>query len=221
MSDDLTTLAVNGVLPVSTADRERFTPDRYKTTDESGAVSVREGAPVYLLGALEIRERRAVIRQAVAEAGSSISTSQLRACMREGAVLEFEPEEAAQVNFALDQLEAMEGADEKVRTDEWRELFAQQQEKLNLWQTRLSHKHAPLRELLAMQSAYYDALAILTIRCCVRDWENLKTPYKRKGDFTTKEAMRGLPPNDFEALSVRCSWLRELTQDLEPDSASP
>ncbi len=216
MSQDLTTMAVNGALPVSTRERERFVPPHYLIDGDAPA-----SAPVYLLGALTDPEKRTVMRSAVGTAGDSVSTRELREALREGAIAELDPEEAAQVCAALDQLEALEGAPESNRDEDMEEALASLQKQLSRWQTRISHLHKPLRELLQMQLDYYDALAVLTVRACIRGWENLPAPCRRKGIFVTPEAMLAIPDRDFEALTERCSWLRELTKRQEPGSASP
>src|SRR5262245_27458174 len=77
---DLTTMAANGALPVSTRERQRFIPAHYY---EGG--TLKDGAPVYLLAPLTVTERRALNREVVGTCGMFVTTKEIRQALRDGA----------------------------------------------------------------------------------------------------------------------------------------
>ena len=214
MSTDLTTMAANGALPVSTRDRQRFIPAHYYT---DGALT--EGAPVYFLTPLTVTERRALNREVVGACGMFVTTKEIRQAMREGAVAGLEEDEAAQATSQLDLLEQLEGVPN--HDDSSAALLAATREAVTHWSMTISRLHRPLSRLMKTQLEQIDALSVLGVRACVRGWENLSGPCRRKGGFVTEEALAVIPEDDLEALSERCLVLREVSADQEPDSASP
>jgi hypothetical protein len=203
-------MAVNGALPVSTRDRERFVPPHYDHQDPT--------APVYVLAPLTVAERRRLLRAVMGETGFFVTLKELRECLRDGAIAEFDPEEAARVSGALEELGMYEGA--KQADDAIVARMEELRAKVTRWQLDLSRIYRPLSQLLAAQLGQLDALATMTTRACVRDWENLAVQCRRKGGMVTEEAMMAVPEKDLDALADRCGALREVPADQEPGSAS-
>src|SRR5215467_2226951 len=137
MPDELATMAANGALPVSARERLRFIPAHYY---EAGVL--REKAPVYILAALTITERRALHRAVVGACGMFVQTKEIRQALRDGAIAELDPEAAAAAILALDQLEQIE---EAANPDESTELLlASLRERVTQASMEVSRLHRPL-----------------------------------------------------------------------------
>jgi hypothetical protein len=205
--------AVIAELPVSIEDRERFIPPHYKQDDER--------APVYILAPLSLRERRTLNRMVIGLCGMFVSTTELREALREAAVTDWAPEQAAEVATTIDMIEQWEGASERDESVE--KMLADYRERLGRWQNDLSRLPggARIRQLFETQLEQLETLSSLGIRMCIQDWEHLRVPCVRTRGLVTEEAMRAVPDADYEALNVRCLALREVTPDQELDSASP
>lgn len=211
---DLTTMAANGALPVSTRERQRFIPAHYY---EGG--TLKDGAPVYLLAPLTVTERRALNREVVGTCGMFVTTKEIRQALRDGATAELSEDEAGQAISQLDLLEQLESATN--HDDSSSALLQTTRDAVTQWSMTISRLHRPLSRLMKTQLEQIDALAMFGVRACLRGWENLPGPCRRKGGFVTEEALATIPEDDLEALSERCLVLREVTADQEPDSASP
>ena len=211
---EVASMAVNGLLPASRKDRERLIPPHYTKDGETPA-----DAPVYLASPLTIAERRGLYRAAVGVCGLMVTVRELRDAVKEGAIAELDPEDAAGVAGAIEELDLMEqtpGGDDPERAMHLETVRA----KVVRDQTRVSRLYDPLKKLLEAYLAQNDALASLTVRACLRGWENLPIPFRRKQGMVPEEAMSAIPDRDLEWLTEQCAALRELTPDQEPGSAS-
>jgi hypothetical protein len=205
MSDDLTTMRANGVLPVSVRDREQY--------------AVAGTARVYHLAPLSVGDRGMVSRAVIALCGTYPSDDEVRETLEDAIATCLEPEEATSALALLAEVAAMEaaGADD----DEARAHLAAQQKRLERVRGRLSRQHAGVRELIAARATWIATWVDCTMRATVRGWEGLDAPCTRRAGFVLPTAFLAVPEVDLPGLQARCTDLQEVGRDLEQGSASP
>jgi len=216
MSQELNSMAVNGVLPVSVRDRASFTPARYL---KDGTAP--EGAPVYLLAPLRDLDRSMIFRALYESCGAFVTTVEIREMLKEGITAVCEADEATPMLAELDELAALDDLTDEAHIEESRARQEELQTHVIRLQTRLSREYPPLAKLIALNLRQKEELGTITVRAVVRDWKHLPGPCKRRNGLVTLESMVAVPDEDLDELYPRCRAYREVSTDLEPGSASP
>lgn len=207
MSQDVSTMPINGTLPVSRRDREPWHPP---TT----------AARTYMLAPLTLRERAAVARAVVGEVGTYPTDEEFRETLREAALAVLDPEDATAAVRVLEELAALEVAGDQT-DDEVSAALASLRKQADRLQGRLSRQDGRVRELIAARSGWLDAWVDATARATIRDWEGLEAPCIRRHGLVSAEAMLAVPDDDLAPLFARCQAIQEVSREQEPDSASP
>ena len=213
--------------PVSTADVEKFCPDRYGGRDD---------APRYHLSVLSVRERLWIDMETLERCGKGVSSEEFLDAIRAGVLAVLDGEEQTK---ALAVLSGYEEADEAwrdaeksvpsgtvngnvpIEVREARVAHEAALTRVGRLEDVVSRSYRPLARLLRVNLERAGEMAVLYVQCGVRGWDNLAGPCTRAHGRLADEAVNVIPLDDLAAIAVEVRRLCELSEADRGNSASP
>lgn len=198
------------MLPISTKETVRFTPEHYAREAETEAAAL---APVYLLSVPSLL-RRSAWRRAVTEAGARYpGNDDVYAALRKD-IRALGPGNAEELVAFVDDIAAKLAEDADKLGQAEAERFA-----------AITDAVLPMggdfAKVIAAREHWSDVAFTLAAQHFLAGWENVEAPFERRGGLVPEALLEQLPARDIAAIGGRVIALMTLGKVQEKNSASP